>query len=185
MTLLILGIALWMGAHFLKRLAPGLRAALGENRGKGIVSLVLLVSIVLMVWGYRVAEFVPVYTPLPGMGHANNLIVLIALFFFASANMKGVTASKVRHNMLTGTILWAGAHLMVNGDLAAIILFGGMILWALISMLLINRAGPWKRPAAGPIMNDVKALIGSVVLYAVIAGIQWWLGYNPFLGTYG
>lgn len=184
MTLLIIGLILWVVSHTLKRLAPGLRAAMGDKAGKGIVALLALAGIVLMVIGYRGAAVVPVYAPLPGMGHLNNLLMLIALFFFAAGSVGGVVASKVRHNMLTGLVIWALAHLLVNGDLASIVLFGGLALYAVGSMYLISRAVPWERPAPGPVMNDVKAAVGAVVLYAVIAGIHWWLGYNPFLGTY-
>jgi uncharacterized membrane protein len=185
MTLLIIGILLWVASHTLKRIAPGLRAALGEERGKGVMALLALAGIVLMVIGYRGAAVVPVYTPLPGMGHLNNLLMLFSLFFFAAGGMKpGIVATKVRHNMLTGLLIWALAHLLVNGDLASIVLFGSMAAYAIASMLLISRAVPWQRPERGPVMNDVKSALGAVVLYAVIVGIHWWLGYNPFLGTY-
>ncbi|GKY86158.1 NnrU family protein [Sinisalibacter aestuarii] len=185
MTLLIIGLLLWVLSHTLKRIAPGLRAALGENRGKGLVSLLSLAGIVLMVIGYRGAETVPLYAPLPGTGHLNNLLMLVSLFFFGVGGMKpGVVATKVRHNMLTGVLIWAVAHLLVNGDLASVVLFGGMTAYALMSMALISRAVPWQRPARGPAMNDVKAAVGAVVLYAIISGIHIWLGHNPFQGTY-
>ena len=185
MTLLILGLILWTLSHTLKRLAPGLRAKLGENGGKGVVALLALAGIVLMVIGYRGAAQVPVYAPVPGMGHLNNLLMLIAVFFFAVGGMKpGLVASKVRHNMLTGLLIWALAHLLVNGDLASIVLFGGMAGYAVLSMLLIGRAGPWQRPAPGPVSTDIKAAVGALVVYGAIAGIHIWLGHTPFLGTY-
>ncbi len=71
MVLLILGLALWFAAHLFKRIAPDARAGMGD-RGKGIVALALLVSVVLMVLGYRSADYVAVYDPLPGMGHLNT-----------------------------------------------------------------------------------------------------------------
>ncbi len=184
MTLLIIGLLLWVVSHTLKRVAPGLRAAMGDNAGKGVVALMALAGIVLMVIGYRGAAVVPVYAPMPGMGHLNNLLMLIALFFFAAGSVKGVVASKVRHNMLTGLLIWALSHLLVNGDLASIVLFGGLALYAVASMYLISRSVPWDRPAPGPLKNDMKAVAAAVVLYAVIAAIHWWLGHNPFLGTY-
>ncbi|RME16822.1 MAG: hypothetical protein D6801_04705 [Alphaproteobacteria bacterium] len=186
MTLLVLGLLLWTVSHTLKRLAPGLRAALGEGAGKGIVSLLSLAGIILMVLGYRAAPVVPVYAPLPGMGHLNNLLMLFALFFFIAGNLKpGRVAARVRHNMLTGVLIWAVAHLLVNGDLASIVLFGGMALYALLSMALISRAEPWARPEPGPLRNDLVAALAALVLYAGIAGVHIWLGHNPFLGTYG
>lgn len=184
MTLLIIGLILWVLSHTLKRIAPGLRASLGEQRGKGLMALMALAGIVLMVIGYRSTTNIPVYTPLPGMGHANNLIMLFSIFFFGAGSMKGWVASKVRHNMLTGLLLWAIAHLLVNGDLASVVLFGGLGAYALLSMVLISRAVPWDRPAPGPIRKDAMLAAGSVLLYAAISAVHYWLGYNPFLGTY-
>jgi len=184
MTLLIIGLILWIVAHMFKRLAPGPRVRLGDA-GKGLVALGLLAGIVLMVIGYRGAAVIPVYAPVPGMGHLNNLLMLFALFFFVVGSMKpGVTASYVRHNMLTGTLIWALAHLLVNGDLASILLFGGMALWSVGEMYLIGRAQPWTRPARGPISRDLIAAVVALVLYGAIAWVHMLLGHNPFLGTY-
>jgi uncharacterized membrane protein len=185
MTLLILGIALWWAAHLFKRIAPVARQGLGDG-GKAIVAVALVVSVVLMVVGYRGAEPVPVYTPLPGMGHANNTLMLIAIFLYGVGGTKGSLYTRMRHPMLWGTVVWAVAHLLVNGDLASILLFGGIGLWALVEMAVINRAGPWSRPVGGRgVKGDLMNLVGTLVLYGVIAGIHTWLGYNPFLGTYG
>ncbi|MCF1709197.1 NnrU family protein [Tabrizicola sp. J26] len=184
MTLLIFGIILWWAAHLFKRIAPAQRAAMGD-RGKGLVALVLIVSVVLMVIGYRSADYVPVYTPVPGIGHLNNLLMLISIFLFGVGGTKGTLYTRMRHPMLTGTVLWSIAHLLVNGDLASILLFGGLGLWALTAMAAINRAGPWTRPTSGRgVKGDVMNFVGTVVLYAIIAGLHSWLGHNPFLGTY-
>ena len=87
--------------------------------------------------------------------------------------------------MLTGGILWAFAHLLVNGDLASILLFGVIGLWAGAQMLLINRSeGAWERPAAGSVRKDVKLAVISLVIYGVIVGVHFALDHNPFLGTY-
>ena len=73
-----------------------------------------------------------------------------------------------------------------NGDIASLVLFGGLGLWAIVEMGLINAAGPWSPPAAGRgFKGDAMNLVGTVVLYGLIAGIHIWLGHNPFLGTYG
>lgn len=185
MTLLILGLALWVLAHFFKRLLPAQRAALGD-KGKGPVAGAILLGVVLMVIGYRSAGTMPVYTPMAGMGHANNLLMLFSIFLFGAGSAKGVFASKIRHPMLWGLVIWAFAHLLVNGDLASIILFGGLGIWALVQMMLINRAeGVWERPEAGPIAKDGRLVIITLGLYAVIAGLHTLLGYSPFAGTYG
>jgi uncharacterized membrane protein len=110
--------------------------------------------------------------------------MLVSFFFFGAGSVGGVVASKVRHNMLTGMLLFAVAHLLVNGDLASIILFGGLGLWSVLSMVLISRAGPWDRPAPGPLTNDLKAVVGALVLGGISVGVKIWMGYNVFLGTY-
>lgn len=186
MTLLIIGLILWIVSHTLKRIAPGLRAAMGEKSGKGVVALMALSGIVLMVIGYRGAAVVPVYAPVPGMGHLNNLLMLFAAYFFmAGVHKPGWVATHVRHNMLTGVLIWSIAHLLVNGDLASIVLFGAMGAYAVASMLLISRAVPWERPERGPLKNDLIPIASALVLYGIAVGIHFWLGHNPFHGTYG
>lgn len=184
MLLLSLGLILWIAPHFLKRLAPGLRESWGE-RGKGAIALLIVIGVVLMVIGYRSADFVPLYDPLPGMGHANNTLMLISVFLFGVGGTKGTLYTRMRHPMLTGQILWAVAHLLVNGDLASVVLFGGIGLWALVQMVLINLAGPWVRPAGGRgLKGDAMNLVGTLVLFGVIALIHQWLGHPVFLGNY-
>ncbi len=73
----------------------------------------------------------------------------------------------------------------MNGDLASIVLFGWLGLWAILSMILINAQEAWKRPAPGGLRGDVINGVIALVVYGIIAGIHIWLGHNPFLGTYG
>ena len=184
MTLLIIGLVLWVGSHWLKRLAPGLRETMGDA-GRGVVALGAVAGVVLMVIGYRAAEVVPVYNPMPGMGHANNALMLISLYLFAVGGTKGLLYPVLRHPMLLGTIIWSAAHLLVNGDQASIILFGGIGLWALVSIPLINRVQSWTPPVNGRgIKGDAMALVGTLVLYGVAAWIHAWLGHPVFAGNY-
>lgn len=184
MTLLILGLLLFAGSHLFKRLAPDARAGLGD-KGKLLVTVLSLAGIVLMVVGYRGADWVPVYTPLPGMGHANNTLMLVSLFLFGVGGTKGTLYPKLRHPMLWGTVVWAVAHLLVNGDQASIVLFGGMLIWALLDRQLINRSAAWVAPTNGRgIKGDAMNLVGTVLLLGIIAMIHQWLGHPVFLGTY-
>jgi uncharacterized membrane protein len=179
-VLLILGVALWAGAHWFKRLAPARRAKMGDA-GKGLVALLLVASIVLMVIGYRNAMVVQVWFPPMFMVHIANLLVLIGFWFFALSAIPGKLSAKVRHKQLTGVKSWAVAHLLVNGDLASILLFGGLLAWAVVSVILINRAEPtWQRPANASVKNDVIAFFVGLVLYGVVAADPHWLGYYPF-----
>ena len=179
-ALLILGVALWWAAHFFKRLMPAQRAALGD-RGKGLVALVIVASIVLMVIGFRMADVVPVWSP-PTWGiHVNNLLVLIAIWMMSPAGNKGRILNKVRHPMLAGFRVWAIAHLLVNGDLASIILFGGLLLWGLAEVVVINRAEPdWTPAAPGPLAKDAMFMAASVVLLVIIGYIHSFVGPWPF-----
>ncbi len=185
MTILVLGMALWVLAHLFKRIAPARRAALGD-KGKGMVAGVLLLSVLLIIIGYRTADFIPVYTPLAGMGHLNNLLMFGAIYLLGVGSSKGVLAAKLRHPMLMGVMVWGIAHLLVNGDLASLILFGGMIIWAKAEIIVINRSeGPWAKPEPGPKSKDIKLLGITLILYAIFAAIHTLLGHNPFMGTYG
>jgi uncharacterized membrane protein len=178
--LLILGIALFAGAHLFKRLAPEKRAAWGD-KGKGVLALAMLAGVVLMVVGYRSAGVVQVWVPPAFMVHIANLLVLIAFWFFALSSINGTMAAKVRHKQLTGVKAWAVAHLLVNGDLASILLFGGMLAWAVVSVILINKAQPtWERPANVSVKNDVIAFAVGAVVYGIVAWIHAKLGHYPF-----
>lgn len=185
MTMLILGLILWIGAHFFKRLMPQVRARMGE-KGKGPLALAMLLGLVLMVIGYRSTINQPVFTPIAGMGHLNNLLMLVAVFLLGAGAVKGRVAAMIRHPMLWGAVVWSIAHLLVNGDLSSLVLFGGIAFWALGQMFLINQAeGRWDRPAPGPWSKDAKNMVITLVIFGIIAGIHIWLGFNPFKGTYG
>ena len=187
--LLVLGVFLWIDAHWIKRLLPNVRVAMDTRMGagpaRGLIAALIIASLVMMVVGYRGSETIPVYTPFSWAGHLNNLLMIFAVICMGMGASKGRMRTWFRHPMLTGVVVWAGAHLLVNGDLASIILFGGMGLWAFISRILINRAeGVWKRPEAGPVSGDIRLLVISAVIFVVIVGIHIWLGYNPFTGNY-
>lgn len=185
MTLLVLGLILWTSAHVFKRAAPALHdgavAALGPGPFRGAVAVVILVGLVLMVIGFRAAPFVPVYDP-PSWGvHLNNLVMLVAVALLGAGHSKGRVRSWLRNPMLTAVVLWAIAHLLVNGDVASLVLFGWLGAWAVASILLINAREPvWQRPAPGTAMGDLRLAVIAIVLYAVIAVVHTWLGYPPF-----
>ncbi len=180
MTLLILGLVLWYAAHFFKRIAPDLRAGMGD-KAKGLVALALLVSVVLMVIGYRGANTVYVWGPPAFLTHVNNLLMIIAFYFYAASGAKTRITQMVRHPQLTGFKTWAIAHLLVNGDLASIILFGGLLAWAVISVIVINRAEPqWVRPAQAPLRKEFTTIIATLVVVGVVMFIHNWLGVQPW-----
>ncbi|MBS0124677.1 NnrU family protein [Thetidibacter halocola] len=180
-AILIAGIALWVGAHFFKRLAPDMRANMG-NAGKGVVAVGILAGLVLMIWGYRGAEFIHVWAPPTFMVHINNLLMLIAVFLYGMSATTGRLRGKMRHPQLTAVKVWAVAHLLVNGDLASILLFGSMLVWAGAEVAMINRAEEWKRPAPGDKKKDVLLVVITLVVFAIMTAIHAWLGVWPFPG---
>lgn len=179
MALLVIGLLLWSFAHLAKRIWPGFSRAMGPAE-RPAVTAAIVVGAALMVIGYR-AWFGDFYWGrTPALTGINNLLMLGAVYLFAAAGMKTWVARHWRHPMLTGVLVWAGAHLLVNGDTPSFVLFGGLALWALAEIMLINRV-KWVPPAAvgGP-RKEVMAVVGTVVVYGAIAGVHYAFGYPTF-----
>lgn len=179
-VILILGVALWWAAHLFKRVMPERRAAMGPA-GRGPIAVAIVASIVLMVIGFRSADTIQIWYPPSFLVHINNLLMLIALFLMSPAAQKGKLLNGMRHPMLAGFKAWAFAHLLVNGDLASILMFGGLLAWGVVSVIVINRSEPnWQPGAEGSYAKDGMFLLVSVLLLVVIGYIHTWLGYWPF-----
>lgn len=171
------GLAAFVLPHLWKRLAPASRARLGDP-GKGIVAVLSIAGIWLMARGYGAWDDSPaVWFPASWLTHLNNLLVLVGFYFFVASGM-GVWGARVnRHPQLTGVILWAVAHLLVNGDLASVVLFGGFLVWAVASILLVNRAVPqWSPPPRQPIGKEVTAVVVALALYVAVGYLHGWIG---------
>ena len=180
MTLLILGLVLWTAAHLFKRVAPDVRAGMGD-RGKLVTTVLILWSLPLMYYGYKWADG-PVWwgrsAPLVGI---NNLLMLFAFYLYAASGMKTAITRRIRHPQLTAVKVWAVSHLLVNGDLPSFVLFGGILAWAVASVILINRAEPvWTRPAPQPVWKEGAAIVGALVVTGLVMGLHNWLGYQPW-----
>jgi uncharacterized membrane protein len=190
MAILILGVALWMAAHLFPAMGAERHAALvarhGEKPVKGAVSIALFIALGLIIWGWGLAGETPVqvWYPPSFLWHINNLLVLLAFLVFGTGAAQSNVARYVRHPQLTAVKAWALAHLLVNGDLRSIVLFGGMLVWAVLGVIFANRRdGPRVRPPAQPRRNDVKALGGGLALYVIVALAHPWLfGVSPFPG---
>ncbi|MEP5633827.1 MAG: NnrU family protein [Tateyamaria sp.] len=180
MTLLILGIVLWIAAHSFKRLAPDIRADLGKG-GRPLIAGLIVASVLAMIFGYKWAPVIPVWSPPSFMVHINNLAMLIAFFVYGMSATTGRLRGKLRHPQLTAVKIWAVAHLSVNGDLASILLFGGMLTWAIGSVVLINKSEPdWQRPVRGEAKKDIILVVITLVMFSVVAAIHIWAGPWPF-----
>jgi uncharacterized membrane protein len=186
MTVLIWGMVLFFGAHLLS-LTPArapLRARFGENAYKGVYSIISIIGLGLMIWGFGLARSGPdaariVYDPVMGSSHATMLLVLVAMVLLASAHMKGYIRKIVKHPMSVGVALWAAGHLMVNGNLSEVLLFGGFLVLSVLDIIVSTVRG--KTPAHTPqIKFDIMAVVGGVAIYAVfLMAHQWLFGVSP------
>jgi uncharacterized membrane protein len=188
MIVLALGVSLWAAIHFFPSVTPALRERLIDGVGhgpyRGLFSVDILISLALIIWGYRTADWIYVYDP-PAWGvHANNTLMLLAIYLFGAGGARGWLATKLRHPMLTGAVVWGVAHLLANGDQASIVLFGGMALWALGMIWIVNRrTGAWAPPKHCGLAGELKLIAITLVIFAVITFAHGWLlGVNPFPG---
>src|SRR5512147_2050460 len=135
MTLLILGLLIFLGVHSVSIVAPGWRnaqaARLGENGWKGVYTVVSIVGFALLVYGYGQARQAPVvlYTPPTGLRHAALLLMLPVFPLLLAAYLPGRIKSAAKHPMLLATKLWATAHLLANENQADVKQFDGIITW--------------------------------------------------------
>ena len=187
MIKLVLGVLLWSGTHLFPALAVDGRkrlvGKLGENGYKGLFVVAMVLSLYLIISGWKatVPEFL--YIP-PAWGrHAASLLVLIAFILFSASHGQNNIKRLVRHPQLSGVALWGVAHLLANGESRSIVLFGGLALWAVVEIVLINRReGAWRKPEPAPRKKDAIAVVGGVVVYGVIAAMhQWLFGFSPFV----
>ncbi|KQI69043.1 hypothetical protein AN189_05485 [Loktanella sp. 3ANDIMAR09] len=185
MTLLILGLLLWVAAHTWKRVSPGTRADMGD-RGRLFAALAIIASVVLMVIGYRAADGAVYWGRAGWSTGVNNLLMLVAFYIYAVGAPKPGKprvwlGRKIRHPQLIGFSIWAVAHLLVNGDVPSFVLFGGLLVWALAEIVLINRAEPeWTPPPHRSARKEFIPIVAAIVIYAIVAAIHILLGYNPF-----
>jgi uncharacterized membrane protein len=178
MLLILLGLLLWTGVHFWKRIAPDHRARFGE-RGKAIVALGAVVAIVLMIIGYRSAEGTFFWGRSPALTGINNLLMLFAFYLFAASGAKTAITKWVRNPQLTAVKVWALSHILVNGDTPSFLLFGGLFAWALAEVIVLNRVAPPGPYHAVPVKKEITAVIATIVVFSLTAAVHFWLGYNP------
>jgi uncharacterized membrane protein len=191
MALLILGLALFLGAHSVRIVADGWRgtrvAKMGLKPWKGVVSVVSIIGFVLIIWGYGIARQAPVvlYAPPVWARHVAALLTLPAFILLVAAYVPGTRIKRViGQPMVAGVKLWAFAHLLANGTLADVVLFGAFLIWAAGSF----RAARRRDHAAGvvyvvgPVTRDVTAVVIGALAWAAFAFWLhgWLIGVRPF-----
>ena len=152
MILLAIGVLAFAGLHLVKSLAPGLRTQLQqrftENGYKGIFSLLVLGSMALIVFGWRGAEPQFLYSPLPGLRTAGLALLVLAFLLMVVSARPSRLRRLVRHPQLTGVALWGLAHLLLNGDSRSLLLFGGMLVWA-VAEICCHQSPRWRLDQGG------------------------------------
>jgi uncharacterized membrane protein len=187
MFLMILGLALWTAVHlapcYLREPRQKAIDKIGEKGWKAVAALLLALSIVLIVQGWGpAAAWGVVWTPPSFMTHINNLLMLGAFYVFGAGAAKANASRFIRHPQLTAVKIWALAHLLANGEVRSILLFGGLLAWAVVNVIALNkRDGKGPRPEPYPRRNDIRHAIVSLVLFVVVAAVHPWLfGVSPF-----
>jgi len=188
MTLLVLGLVIFLGVHSTRVFADGWRSAqvarLGEKGWKGLYTLASLVGLVMLVWGYGVARQtpVPLWTPVVGLRHLASLLTLLAFVLIAAVYVpRNSLKARIGHPMVVGVKVWALSHLLANHTLADLLLFGGFLVWAVLCFRAArrrDRAAGTTYPA-GTLQGNLLTVVTGVVGWLVFA---MWL-HGPLIGA--
>jgi uncharacterized membrane protein len=177
LLVMILGLVLFLGVHTLttqRDLRAGIIASTGEGSYKIGYALVSLAGLALIVWGfahYRASGMIDVWYPPKFVKHIAVGMMLPAVIVVAASYIRGRIYTKLKHPMLAGIKLWAAAHLLANGDLGSIILFGSFLAWAVFDRISLKRrtdAGAPPIPVGG-LSNDLIAVAVGFVAYLALA----------------
>ena len=179
MTILIAGVALWLVGHMSRRLLRTPRKMLGRLEAP-LDIMASILAIALMIIGYRRAEIIPLWSLGGWAIWVNNLMMAAAVVLNIVPMTRNRLRERLRHPIMTGTMLWAGAHLLANGDVASVILFLPLGLGAVGAVMAINSQDPVYTPWSGATKKgDLMLVALSVAVFAVIVWIHWLLGYWP------
>jgi uncharacterized membrane protein len=189
MTALVAGLVLFLGIHSIRIFADDWRAAriarMGEGKWKGLYSIASLVGIVLVVWGFGQArlDLIVVWSPPAWTRMAAALLMLPAFVLIVAGNVRGTRMkAAVGHPMILGTKIWAFGHLIANGTLADIVLFGSFLVWAIAAFATARRrdraagviypAGTWSRDALVIAIGVVAWFVFGYWLHGPLIGVR-------------
>ena len=188
MEVLMVGLVVFLGVHSVSIVNPGRRdsfvARHGEQTWQGLYALVSIVGFALILWGYGLAREDPVglYTPPVWLRHVALLLLLFVFPLLFAAYLPGRISDATRHPMLLAVKLWATAHLLANGNLADVLLFGSFLAWAVADRISLKRRVPRPVPGAPHSkLNDLIAGIGGLAVYVlfVVWLHRWLIGVSP------
>lgn len=172
MMLFLAGLAIFFGSHlftaFAREARAGLVKKLGAGPYKGLYSLISLAGFALIIIGWRSADASVLYAPPAWTRHIAYLLTFAAFIALAASQLpKGKIAATLKHPMLVGVKLWAFAHLLVNGEVRSVILFGAFLAYGVIDRIAVKKRGD-NGPAPGPAMNDLIATAVGVGAWAAV-----------------
>ena len=188
MAILIIGLAAFLGIHSISIATPGVRAralaAMGPNRWRGIYSLVSAVGFVMILYGFHLARQAPVvlYVPPTWTRQLAFLLMLPVFPLILAAYLPGRIKTAMKHPMLAAVKFWALAHLLSNGTLADVLLFGSFLVWAICDRVSFKRRPPQVIRTAPPArFNDLIAVIAGLALYVFFVrwAHMWLFGVSP------
>jgi uncharacterized membrane protein len=192
MSVLILGLVLFLGLHSLRIFADNWRtqqiARLGLNRWKGVYALMSLIGFVLICWGFGLARqhSVLLYVPPLALRHLNALFTLIAFVLIAAAYVpRNRLKARLGHPMLLGVKTWAFGHLLATGMLHDVMLFGAFLLWAVVLFIVSRRRDRRTGTVypAGTLRSDALTVAVGIVAWAAFAFWLhlWLIGVKPMV----
>jgi uncharacterized membrane protein len=181
---MILGLVVFIGTHLIttrREQRAAIIGRIGEGAYKGLYSVASIVGVVLIAYGfahYRATGWIEVWSPPAWTRHVTVALVWPAIIMFVAAYSPGRIKTTLKHPMLVGTKLWALAHLISNGDLGSIILFGAILAWAVIDRIsLKRRTDPGALPIpVGGVTKDVIAVVVGTLIYLALG---FW--FHPYV----
>src|ERR1019366_213079 len=175
LLILVLGLVVLLGAHIFVTFRDARAAAmarLGQNGYRALFALVSIAGLALIVWGYgqyHAHELIQVWSPPAFMRHVTEGLMLFAVIFFTAAFIPSHIKAKLKHPMLAGVKTWALAHLLSNGDLGSILLFGAFLAWGVYARIAAKvRGGFVTTLAAAGYTNDVIFVVIGIVIYLAL-----------------
>ncbi|MDL2400478.1 NnrU family protein [Rhizobium mayense] len=192
MSLLILGIVLFLGIHLVRVVVPGFRSSMissiGEPGWKIGYSVASIVTLILLIYGFGQARDVtPIWSPPFWMAHITILLMLFALISLAASLLPaGHIAVRAKHPMVLSVKIWAFAHLLSNGDGAAMLLFAAFLVWGVILRISLKRRERAGEISLRPFVSakyDLYAIVIGIVVWGLIIWKlhEWIIGVSPLV----
>lgn len=191
MTIFLFGLILFLGIHCVSIVAPRWRmqqvAVRGEGAWKGIYSVVAAIGLAALIYGYGIARHdgIVLYQPPTFLRHIALLLMVPVFPLLIAAYLPGRISRIAKHPMLLAVKFWATAHLLANGSLADVLLFGGFLAWAVIDRISLKRRAPEVSHGApgapAKPFNDVLVVIGGLIVYVAFLLFlhRWLIGVSP------